>query len=143
MDIEIVHIRANYSNSRSPFLTQFHKLNPNLPVEVHDIETLDFAKEIEGETIVKKWTWSGFDDTELDEVLRAKGITTVIGCGLVTTRCVHHTMFGAFNKGYRTVLISDCCGDRSVERHNSELYLHGDQMYELYKLSDVQKLERK
>ena len=84
---------------------------------VDDIEAEPFAKEIEGEPVIRKWNWSGFEDTELDDILKKKGITTVLGCGLVTTRCVHHTMFGAFNAGYRTIVIADCCGDRTHERH--------------------------
>jgi len=75
---------------------------------------------------VWKWTWDGFLDTKLDEILKEKGITTVIGFGLITTRCVHHTLFGAFNRGYRTILIDDCCGDRSQDRHNAELMHSGE-----------------
>ena len=106
-----------------------------------DISAETFAKELKSEPVVRKWNWSAFEDTELNGLLKKAGVTTVLGCGLVTSRCVHHTMFGAFNEGYRTILIQDCCGDRSKERHEAELFLHGNTMYEVYDVKDVEKLK--
>ena len=99
--------------------------------ECHDISAEPWAAAFTGEEVVEKSTWNGFHQTPLESILRNKGITAVAGFGLITSRCVHQTMFGAFNLGYRTIVIEDCCGDRSRERHDAELMLNGGSMYEV------------
>ena len=94
----------------------FQKLLPHVQIPLLDQSVEPFAQELESETVIHKSTFNGFYDTNLDQVLKGKGIKTVMGTGLVVTKCVHQTLFGAFNRGYRTILIQDACGDRSLEK---------------------------
>ena len=91
-NFHVVHLRANYVYGRSPHLKMFSKLLPSLPDEILDTSAEPWAREIEGEVVVKKPTYSGFHDTELHQVLQKLGVTTVMGCGLITTKCVHETL---------------------------------------------------
>ncbi|MEP9376002.1 cysteine hydrolase [Aquabacter sp. CN5-332] len=55
-----------------------------------------------------KRTFDGFEGTPLDRLLRAMGKDTLLIAGCNTNTCVLSTTFGAYNRGYRAVVISDC-----------------------------------
>lgn len=76
------------------------------------------------------------------EWLRASGIDTVLVCGLITSVCVQHSAFSIFEAGFRTLLVTDACGDRGRARHNAALALYGDYMYELVTANDLDDPER-
>ena len=42
---------------------------------------------------------------------------------------VENTAYGAFVRGYQVVLVEDCCGDRSLERHQQAISLYGNYIY--------------
>ncbi len=55
-----------------------------------------------------KRTFDGFEGTPLDRLLRSMGKDTLLIAGCNTNTCVLSTTFGAYNRGYRAVVISDC-----------------------------------
>lgn len=63
-----------------------------------------------GDIIVEKYGYSAFEGTQLEQVLRERGITTVLLCGVVTYACVLSTAFSAFDKGFDVCLVSDAVG---------------------------------
>lgn len=50
-----------------------------------------------------------FASTNLDFILRQRGITDVAIAGFLTNCCVESTMHSAYERGYRVVTITDCC----------------------------------
>lgn len=50
-----------------------------------------------------------FASTNLDFVLRQRGITTLAIAGFLTNCCVESTMRSAYERGYRVVTLTDCC----------------------------------
>ncbi len=60
--------------------------------------------------IVTKHRFSGFVGTDLDLVLRGKGIQTVVMTGFTSNVCVETTARDAFNRNYYVVFVDDCCG---------------------------------
>ncbi len=72
----------------------------DLPVEPNDV-------------CVNKHRLSGFWDTELDSVLRANGITTLLFTGVNTDRCVFSTLQDAAFLGYDCILLADACSTSS------------------------------
>ena len=42
---------------------------------------------------------------------------------------MQHTAHGLFARGYIVELVHDCCGDRSIERHEQAIALYGNYMY--------------
>jgi ureidoacrylate peracid hydrolase len=74
-----------------------------------------------GDHIVTKHRYSGFVGTDLDMVLRSKGIETLLFTGVATNVCVETTARDAFNLNYHVVFVEDCCGAFSPEEHASTL----------------------
>jgi ureidoacrylate peracid hydrolase len=62
------------------------------------------------ETFVYKTRHSGFHATELEDVLRARGIETVIVTGRATSGCVEATCRDGMARDFGIVLAADCCG---------------------------------
>lgn len=58
--------------------------------------------------IIKK-RYSAFVGTSLDELLRDRGITSVVVLGLSTNMCVHSTVRDAWQRDYETITLADCC----------------------------------
>lgn len=77
------------------------------------------------EVVVKKNRPSAFHDTNLDMVLRSRGIESVLITGCVTQGCVLATTLGASFSGYYTVLADDCVQSHSHEQHRIALQFLG------------------
>jgi nicotinamidase-related amidase len=58
-----------------------------------------------------------FASTNLDFILRSKGITTIALGGFLTNCCVESTMRSAYERGYEVVTLSDCVAATSSEEH--------------------------
>jgi nicotinamidase-related amidase len=58
-----------------------------------------------------------FASTNLDFILRSKGIKTVALGGFLTNCCVESTMRSAYERGYEVVTLSDCVAATSAEEH--------------------------
>jgi nicotinamidase-related amidase len=62
-----------------------------------------------------------FASTNLDFILRSKGITTIALGGFLTNCCVESTMRTGYENGYRVITLSDCVAATSVEEHENAL----------------------
>ena len=71
----------------------------------------------EGEPIVIKHRVSPFVGTDLETLLRANGIDTLVLAGVHTSGVVLSTVRQAFDLDYRLVVIRDCCADPDAEVH--------------------------
>ena len=73
------------------------------------------------EIVIKKHRYSGFVGTELDLVLRSRGIKTVVMTGVATNVCVESTARDAFMRDYHVVLLSDCSATYSDAEQEATL----------------------
>lgn len=67
--------------------------------------------------VVTKHRVSAFTGTDLEMLLRANDIDTLVLFGIATSGVVLSTLLDAFDSDYRTVVIPDCCADRDAELH--------------------------
>jgi nicotinamidase-related amidase len=67
--------------------------------------------------IVTKHRVSAFVGTDLDMLLRANEIETIVLFGIATSGVVLSTLLQASDADYRLVVISDCCVDRDMDLH--------------------------
>lgn len=82
---------------------------------------------LDGEPIIHKRHGNSFEDTNLQEHLCERGVSSVVLTGLVTHGCVKATCLGALEAGYKVVLASDAHSNFSkdaakvIEKWNQEL----------------------
>ena len=60
-----------------------------------------------GDPIVDKFGYGAFHNTNLDDLLKARHVESVLVTGTVTQICVEETARESFKRGYRTTMISD------------------------------------
>lgn len=58
-----------------------------------------------------------FASTNLDFILRQRGITDLAIAGFLTNCCVESTMRSAYERGYHVVTLVDCCATIGEEEH--------------------------
>ncbi|GAQ79499.1 isochorismatase hydrolase [Klebsormidium nitens] len=70
-----------------------------------------------GEPVIDKPAYSAFCGTDLDIILKNKGVTNVVLAGVTTDVCVHSTMREAYDRGYECLLLTDCTAATDVRNH--------------------------
>lgn len=73
------------------------------------------------ERVVVKHRYNSFLGTDLDMILRARGVDSVIFTGVATNICVESTARDAFARGYELVLVEDCLAGSTEEDHRASL----------------------
>ncbi|MEP7054812.1 MAG: cysteine hydrolase [Actinomycetota bacterium] len=62
-----------------------------------------------------------FASTNIDFILRSKGITTIALGGFLTNCCVESTMRSGYENGYEVVTLNDCVAATSLAEHDNAL----------------------
>jgi nicotinamidase-related amidase len=75
----------------------------------------DFAPQDGDMICTEHWTSSGFSNTNLDTILKQKGITRVILVGLIANTCLESTGKYAVDLGYHVTLVRDATAAASPE----------------------------
>jgi ureidoacrylate peracid hydrolase len=85
-------------------------------------EIVDSLAPQEGDVVVEgKRGLDTFATTNLDFILRARGITTIALGGFLTNCCVESTMRTGYEKGYEVITLSDCVAATSTEEHENAI----------------------
>ena len=85
-------------------------------------EIVDALAPREGDVVVEgKRGLDTFATTNLDFILRARGITTIALGGFLTNCCVESTMRTGYEKGYEVITLSDCVAATSSEEHENAI----------------------
>ena len=74
-----------------------------------------------GEPVLDKPGKGAFYQTDLELMLRNRGIDTLLVAGVTTEVCVHTTVREANDRGFRCVVLADCCGSYFPEFHETGL----------------------
>ena len=76
---------------------------------------------VEGEPVIDKPGKGAFYQTDLDLMLRNRGIDTLLVAGVTTEVCVNTTVREANDRGFRCIVLSDCCASYFPEFHAAGL----------------------
>jgi len=133
--VPVIHVISHHDECyASPVVTE-QKLRHGLPLELDGRPLKDapyclkgtWGAELyvidarPGEEIVVKHRYSGFHNTNLDLVLRSRGIQTVILTGVATNACVESTARDVYMHDYYLVFVSDGTAATSQAAHDATL----------------------
>ena len=89
-------------------------------------DILDELKPQTGDTVLYKTRYSGFYGTDLDSVLKGRGVKWLVVTGATTCVCVESTIRDAMFRDYGCILLADCTAEpigQQFSRSNHEASL--------------------
>jgi nicotinamidase-related amidase len=139
--IEVIYvvISSLTSNGRDVGLN-YRLLGNHIPPDSREAAVLDEIAPRPGEIVLRKTTSGAFNGTAIDQLLRNMGIANLIVVGVATPYCVETAVRDAADRGYRVLVVSDCCAAIVREQHDRSLELIKDIYAEVATTADV--LER-
>jgi nicotinamidase-related amidase len=85
----------------------------------HDIIAALYPRD--DEIVIDKPGKGAFYATELSDLLQKYGVENLLVCGVTTEVCVNTTVREANDRGYRCVVLADCCASYFPEFHEMGL----------------------
>ena len=85
-------------------------------------EIVDVLTPKDGDIVIEgKRGLDAFASTNIDFILRSKGITTVVLAGFLTNCCVESTMRSAYERGYEVITLTDAVAATSQPEHDNAI----------------------
>ena len=90
---------------------------------VSGTEGADFyrVRPADGDLVIEKHRHSAFIGTDLDQILRDRGIRTLVFSGVQTHVCIESSLRDASARGYYVVVPDDCVGSFDRDLHDKTL----------------------
>lgn len=90
-----------------------------------------------GELVLRKRNASAFFGTELAGWLAYRRVDTLLVAGCTTSGCVRATVVDACAHNLRTIVVTDCVGDRALGPHEANLFDMGQKYADLMTLDTL------
>ena len=113
---------------------------PALKTLTEDADGAQIVPELaprDGEYIVRKTQASAFFGTDLIGWLTLNGVDTVLVTGCTTSGCVRASVVDSVSYNFRTVVVTDCVGDRAQGPHEANLFDMGQKYADLMTADEV------
>ncbi len=101
------------------------------------MEVYSAIKPSSGDIFVRKHTYSSFQGTDLEGILRNLKIDTLIVCGIATNVCVETSVRDGFCRGFRSIVISDCVVTRRKIAQTESLRTMNSYFAEVINLAEL------
>ena len=104
--------------------TGFKRRTESMSEGAYGHELYATLKPAEPDLMVRKSRYSAFiqGSSDLDQVLRSRGIDTVLVTGTATNVCCESTARDAMMLNYRTLMVSDACSASTDDQHAATIY---------------------
>ncbi|MCB5190765.1 cysteine hydrolase [Methylobacillus arboreus] len=83
-------------------------------IRAHIGQIVDVVAPIKNEVVITKHYPNSFVGTNLDEVLQANGIKSIVLAGFMTHMCINSTAHGGFNLGYAPTIVASATATRAL-----------------------------
>jgi maleamate amidohydrolase len=100
-------------------------------------QIVDELKPAPGELLVRKRQASAFFGTEFAGWLAWRRVDTLFVTGCTTSGCVRATVVDAVSHNMRTIVVTDCVGDRAIGPHEANLFDMGQKYADLMTADEV------
>lgn len=123
--VPVIWVRADYSFDKIPASMEAASQVRGITVEcckpgTWGAEWFGVAP-LPGEKVVTKHTYSGFANTDLNEILTAQGIRSVVFCGVTTQVCIESTVRDGHSAGYFCIVPEDAVASHTPSLHEASL----------------------
>ena len=138
-NIKIVYCRLGYNKDGSDMTTWQFKI-PSLKEYTRDHLYYEYDERLgiqENDMLLEKHGPSAFFGTYLTSTFTALRIDTVMVAGCTVGGCVYATVVDAMSHGYRPVIVTDCCADRSKEVKDMFMWNMGQKYGELMASDEI------
>lgn len=124
MGICVIHVQVGFRpnlpeiGTRNPLFSAVKASAKHQKLFQGELGAIHPAVAPEGDDIIiTKHRVSAFAGTDLDMILRAKDIDTLVMFGIATSGVVLSTALQAGDADYRVIVVKDCCADLDAEVH--------------------------
>lgn len=127
-DIQVIHVPISFAENYSELTSTPYGIlkgivdNGAFKKTTWGVKIVDDLTPQDGDVVVEgKRGLCGFHSTNLDFILRSRGIKNVALGGFLTNCCVESTMRTAYENGYNVITLTDCCASLSIDEHHNAI----------------------
>lgn len=126
--------QSNSERSRRTHLGMRHEYTLDGTPGAEFVDQIAPAKR---DPIVRKHRLNAFEGTDLNLILRARGIETIICTGVATHGCVISTSYAAVALDYYVVVVSDCVASWKQDLHEASLLVMRNTMHRVVESDEL------
>ena len=116
-DAKVVYVRVDLNNILPLIADRSHRDPSAAPFPAIASELVPAAGFQQSDLLITKRHWGAFGQTELEDILKKTGVTTIVLAGVATNFGVESTARHAVAVGFQVVIAEDACSTLEAEAH--------------------------